>query len=419
MSSSNNNSNNTRKNKNNSGMNSENKGMLRDILKKMDSIDNENKVNLRDILKKMDSIDNENKVNLRDILKKMDEMDKRLTGRLDSFEIKAASGFKNIGIQIKALQKDVTELKTDVSGIKTRLDNVEFRLGDVEKDLQSYKKIDSNIQEGYLTEEIYRYMNENIPTMRINIINSLKIFYNPYDGKHLMEIDGSLRITNTSLVPKKITKQYTNNSNQTAAIGKIDELIFIEAKRQVGKRKIDSEIIQVFAVASIIKYKDSFDKPFLHENFKKMIAEVPLHTLSPIINLIFTSDYIPAVYKDYIIHINNGITEEIYNNDVIKLLRDDYRYNIIMNSNIDSNIKNILSTTTNINDIYKISTNNKQLSDYLSEYSMPYINMILYFEYIKNHLGYFTSNEFVFPRFGIYDTTRQFNNSVNSRFINM
>lgn len=326
--------------------------------------------------------------------KRITSVETRLTYRIDKLENKFDQKFVK-------LENRFIRLEGQVSTLTIRFNTLTNRFNDFERNHSYYKKQESDIQEGYLTDKLYQYLNETMPTKYIQKLPLQKVYRQ--DGSEITELDGCLLI-------KARDNIINNNKTRRHRYLRIPpQLVILEAKRTPDKMKVDIKLEQVYELLSTNKaYNNKASNNI--SSFAKNLNEQSIYDD---IILIIGSDYIPESIDSYINYINNfnntTRNETSDEHDVRK--REEYTELCIKMANEDPvffDIKKVLNYNKHAqivdldDEIYSIEYNQtSKLFRYNSTIqhwkSHTYDYMKPYFEIMGKHIGLITNTETEFP----------------------
>lgn len=327
--------------------------------------------------------------------KKFDDMDKKITGietrltkRIDTLENKMNMRFTKVETRISNLETDVKKINT--------------RLTDFEKNYNYYIRHGSEIQEGYLTDKLYNYLNENMPT---KFIQKLPLHYvYRQDGSQITDLDGCIIIKSRDNINNNSNKNNKTRKHPYLRIKPI--MVIIEAKRTPDKLKVDEKLEQVYELLST-------NKAYRLYHGSTFVTSLDEQGKYDEIILMIGSDYIPNSIHNYINYINeykhkyDNETEDEYNSRK----REEYRNLSLEMANEDlvyRDIKEIIGlkkidNITNLEDqLYSIQYNStSKLFRYNSTIqhwkAHTYDYMKPYFELLHEHIGFVTPVAIEFP----------------------
>lgn len=366
------------------------------------------------------------------IERRLDEHDKRL----DAIEQKLEEHdkrFDRIEEKLDKITETLTIIVTDIKTMKQQLSNIETRVAALEDNMEGVKKYikrESDFQEirnRTFISKLYLY---NKPTSIVTPIH-IKKFYD-HTGHEITEFDGFLLIsTNPHIIPKpanellaripphiSTTSLLRNNIESYNPQLMEREYILIESKHALSKGKVDKKLRQIEDIKRVFRTIHERTTTKTHDQYEtwmKIIVNdtgLPVDKLDANFNLIFSSDDISEQLVNYIIAINNGITEEEYESHTLELFFSDmYIKDIITtitkNNKIHKTKRDTLTEKPyklhSIRDLFKdtdiknIDVVKRQLP-YINTFFIPFSRMNTYFQHMKGKVGVSQFNTVILPR---------------------
>lgn len=329
------------------------------------------------------------------------------------------------------IEGKVDGLTTQVSTLTGHVDTLTGQVDTLTTNFTFYKHQESTSQEIKQTNIIYDKINTHLPTKRIDIL-PLKQIYDPIDGKDITEFDGCIMIDSTPIHSRRIAITPTMPNNSLGYISTHNErqCILLESKRSLTKYKIDTKLknIQYFMnilnevtlndVEINIQYRRDKTIPpkfLLSELFCSMYIKYNLHKFPKYIYILFGADDISYTYKEFLLLLCRGITENEYNNIRMRLfIEDDILSHIYNNDSIDSKIKQSLKnckTSSRLNSLL----DNPALDQYrikLRPYCQPYTEVSDIYNFSKNKIGFLHIDKLILK--GIMDESDTLDNYLKS-----
>jgi hypothetical protein len=353
---------------------------------------------------------------------------------IQSNKKKQKQSVKNIKHKPHANQTLRVNRNQPINNHDTRFTIIEKKVENLEKnveELQKYTKLEATLQELQNTAFIYKLYKQNHPFHRIDIIHISECF----DPKNnpITEFDGFLFIQqDTRLLQRNHGAQrnmknrwnamYRNHSASSNVLNRflqsapshknatltnhsdpsLPHYILIESKHSLSKGKVDKKIQQIDHIHKMLRDAPSVSNG--RERYTGMIQKWSLETHLPIdqldhpIELIFSSDDIPDTLVEYIIAIHDGMTEEIYDRIVHKLLfKDKYMAGTISTISYQLKKRNKSPVSRDpktlsmkeIRDIlleYATATKSTY-DDYTMEYITPFSELDELFQQMKHRVG--------------------------------
>lgn len=273
--------------------------------------------------------------------------------------------FQRILTEIVEMKKDIVEMKKDISELKTGLNNLR-------NEFYTYVKQNSTIQESQHVEFIHSVLRKYLPTIHIRRIR-LKQFFSP-SGKEITELDGCLLLDSTPPpLPLALTEGLRNNSLFVNPKAQYKEIVIIESKHSLNKVKLDTKLQQLFAIQEILTNPINIQSSA--KAFQTMMRTYPELKQPSKVYIIFASDDIPHELKDFILRINEGITEESYIEMTLILLKNDLFFKKILDdSTIKQHIKQALKKAETFEELAEIAQlpEFQRYSAYLLSYIKPF-----------------------------------------------
>ena len=321
-----------------------------------------------------------------------------------------------------------------INNHNTRLTKIEIKVKNLEKnveELQKYTKLEATLQELQNTAFIYKLYKQNYPFHRVDIIHISNCFdptndpITEFDGFLYVQQDARLLQWNHGAqrnMKNRWNAMYHNQSASSSVLNRFlqstpshknatltnhsdpypPHYILIESKHSLSKGKVDKKIKQIDLIHKLLRDAPSVSNG--RERYTEMIQKWLLETHLPIdqldhpIELIFSSDDIPDTLVEYIIAIHDGMTEEIYDHIVHKLLFED-KYMAGTISTISYQLKKRNKSPVSrdpktlpmkeIRDIlleYATSMKRKH-DDYAMDYLTPFSELDELFQQMKHRVG--------------------------------
>jgi hypothetical protein len=240
-----------------------------------------------------------------------------------------------------------------------RLTDIEKRVETIEENMKEfikYTKLEATLQELQNTVFIYKLYKQNHPFHRVDIIHISECFdptndpITEFDGFLYVQQDARLLQWNHGAQRNMKNRWNAMYHNQSASSNVLNRFlqstpshknatltnhsdpspphyILIESKHSLSKGKVDKKIKQIDLIHKMLRDAPSVSKG--REKYTEMIQKwivethLPIDQLDHPIELIFSSDDIPDTLLEYMIAIHDGMTEEIYDRIVHKLMFED------------------------------------------------------------------------------------------------
>lgn len=323
-------------------------------------------------------------------------------------------------------------LKTHDERLTQIEEKVEKLIEDM-KVMQKYTKLESQLQELQNTAFIYKLYQQNYPFHRVDIIHISQCLtptndvITDFDGLLFIQQDARLlqRNRETQRDMKNRWNAMHQHRNQNASLNVLNRLlqstpshknakltnhsdlfpphyIVIESKHSLSKGKVDNKMKQMDHIHNMLREAASISNG--KDNYNEMIqqwlsdTQLPIDQLDHPIELIFSSDDVSDTLMEYIIAIHNGMTEEIYDRIVHKLLFED-KYMIKTISIISYELKKQNKSPIfrrpetlsmqQIRDIligYTTATKRKH-DTYTMDYITPFSELEKTFRQMQHHVG--------------------------------
>jgi hypothetical protein len=248
-----------------------------------------------------------------------------LEDNFNNYKNHTDSRFDLVFDKLSSLTSKVDNVVSEVSTLKTQFDvrisSIENKLTHLESSFIIYKKQDSLSHEEEYNNIIYNKLMNNI---HINIVKY--DFGHIYDlkGNEISDIDGCLLLGGLKTALNKPADDSLNFTDRTTA----ETCIFVEAKRSLNKPKFDEKLQQILKFKNVLSHIQSVPKDIdgLDNKFSKSLHNHVLDKFTQTIYVVFGSDDIPLELKQFILSVNNGITEDIYNKFIFSLFKVDQTY---------------------------------------------------------------------------------------------
>jgi hypothetical protein len=233
-------------------------------------------------------------------------------------------------------------------------------------------------------------LHENIIKYKFEYIYNL-------NNNRITDIDGCLLLDGLKEDSNKPANSLSNYIDHTKA----KKCIFVEAKGSLNKPKFDKKLQQILKFKNVLKYIQDSTKN--QSSFGKDLTEsIHKHALNKFtqqIGIIFASYDIPLELKKFILSVNNGITEEIYNNFIFSLFKTDQTYTFITYDNkLTKEEKERLKAINSMSDLREYCNTEipKSIAP-LCYYLEPYDKFKNIYEQYKGFLGILHLDTLIFP----------------------
>ena len=411
------------------------KVFVMDEFRKMRVSNDEFKIYVVDELKNMRVSNDEFKTYVVDELKNMrvsndefktyvvDEM-KKTRDSLDEFKTYVVDEFKKtndslddfkivVSNELKDIKSDISVMKKDISGLRTDLNDLTHKYND-------YIRKESEFQEYRSRNFIFSLLKYNNVAPRIKEVN-IKIFYDRLNNP-ITDFDGCVYISSSILHnDEKYSRLAEAGINMTPKINNINtkeynDLIVIEAKHSVNKKKVDTKIKQMKKIYVLLESIKNENIEELKPKFRQFLtnfmneAQVTLDNFPLNMNLLMSSDDIFPELRDYIILINNGITEDSYKEICGRMFKaDKYVKDEFESYKIDRNLSGLIKTK--LQNAYKYDIDIDKIRELFEEmpqsyknenimmYFTPFEELKEYFEFMKGSIGITQFNKAYLPKF--------------------
>jgi hypothetical protein len=314
------------------------------------------------------------------------------------------------------------------------LTRIEKRVTKLEKnveELQKYTKLEATFQELQNTVFIYKLYKQNHPFHRVDIIHISRCEHptkNPitdFDGLLFVQQDARLLQWNHGAQRNMKNRWNAMYHNQRASSNVLNRFlqstpshknatltnhsdpspphyILIESKHSLSKGKVDKKIKQIDLIHKMLRDAPSVSNG--GDEYNKMIQKwivethLPIDQLDHTIELIFSSDDIPDTLLEYMIAIHDGMTEEIYDRIVHKLMFED-KYMTDTISTISYQLKKRNKSpvsrepkTLSMKEIRDIlleyaTAMKRKHDDYAMDYLTPFSELEELFQQMKHRVG--------------------------------
>jgi hypothetical protein len=199
------------------------------------------------------------------------------------------------------------------------------------------------------------------------------------------------------------------------------QLIIVESKRSLSKVKVDTKLAQIFEFTHILQQIGTIDFTTAMEPFKKCMSELSqfselsIHDLQQIeTKLIFGSDDILFNVHEYILAIQNGITEEKYYELCGKMFYEDkdaipFVRNIVELKTTPKDVKKMLKHYETYDELrMSIYTHFAEYNlGYIAPYFTPFAELEHFFKTFKDSVGIVQFNKANFPTLFQYSNMNQ------------
>jgi hypothetical protein len=316
------------------------------------------------------------------------------------------NGFYRIENDIKVLKSDVNTLKSDVNMLKDNMDG-----------MIKYKKLEANFQELRNRNFISKIYLHNQPNHSIITLHTTNFFN--HQGKDITDLDGFLFIRsypedipqpthNTLLRLPNIAFMNSLGSNRVELnpSHKHHEYIIIESKHSLSKGKVDKKIAQMIEIRTILESPPTKGVPVYLSMIQQLRNEIDQTNINHPLNLIFSSDDISPMLRNYIIDINNGINEVIYDIRTMELFYSDPFITEILqkirkDQTIPKDYKHIFNKRQPMSYVRHAFHDKSFISyhsEYLDTYLVPFSKLKSIFISMKGFIGISQFNTIDLPR---------------------
>lgn len=342
------------------------------------------------------------------LLQQLIQIVQRLETRLDSLE---------------------TRMDTRFHAIESRLDYFEQRFVSFQHNVSLYMKKESDFQENIAIQLLYRFFQTSNPMKHV-YIHPLKYIYLP-NGKELTDIDGCIVLDTSPPVYQNRSgmKQYKNRMNAFDTLRDVtptfrnnknvflhanrpflSEAFILECKHSLNLQKIIDKMVQIHKFKQILSSLSTINTS--NPSFQSMIDEYSLSSFpNETMYLLFVSDDLTDISRDYIRTIYSGITPEQHDHFVYSFFREDTYLKSKMRDmyNMKKISQKVYQQFTSIKDLKKLiafasktKLQENELSQLVKEfsiYSTRFEDIEDIYKTFHDKIGYFQFHDLWFPKF--------------------
>lgn len=326
------------------------------------------------------------------------------------FKREVVSELKSIRADISSIKADVSGLKADVRKLQTDLSGFTMKeFNDFRTEMYIFRdnlifsnQANKKLQEREFTEHICMRLNNTYSgTVRAEITREFTDFYRP-NGNHITDIDGCIVLSSKSKKPN-MRPGLKNNSLQENPAMILKELLIIESKSFLDKRKLDNKLIQFVHIYNFINGLKTMPLPAKASALYMNMITLPLLTSPPPTNITFViaANDITTTMREYIQMINDGkMTRQIYEAMCVNLFIDDPLYSLIEDAcKSNQSISNKMKKATTFRALQNVLANPifKMHKTSIDAYFIDFDIIEPTYTALKERLGWFCNSYFYTP----------------------